>query len=695
MKIHKSHHIVGVLLGILCLMQIPMGAQEYRALPTDVTEPVYHLFSSKDYPCIALGKNALYKVFGKTVVKCPLPTALSLDGSESTAMIESDKDLYIAEDSGVLIINFERCGDIKIRRIMDNMQCHFIDFDNRFNMLYANKKGVFRKKQNSPPVSILSGGHTITSSAKVDANRNFLFADIDRGIYKTHGDSTKMIYKGIGVTAMDYINQDLFINKQGRIIKITGKGNEKLLTTLPSKYKSISNLYYDNDYNLWIQGDAIFAYNLTDELIHKVTFEENHTTYDITTNDGTTYIASEGGLYVFYRTLDQVVHTKTQKQLPLLYPSNKKNIIIDNGILYEVTSRTSKRVSQNTNLMYPIESTKGYWVKLADKLMKVGNKDYPPIQAPQDTISTISYVEDTFIAIGTSEGLYLQHPQRPRPDLHTIKGKYIHALLDAKSDSLTSAASNGINHTDLLTGISSEVSNDNICAARHIKIKGNDTIYVCEDKIQIISGNDSSTISSKDDLKLSKILDIEIIGDNWYILSSTQLIKGEYQQNKSGDFSDISRYLIYPIEKGLLSFQNNLLYIESPTAVTYIDPSRLTTDKLAPELTPKLTYEYGDNDLSVYDQAITGESKLRYETKDGEWAAVKNNSIPYQDLSDDGVKIQKENLFGEWIPIKVNGIKMVPRPRESKLGWILVAIGLLALIILVAMYIKSRQPARI
>jgi hypothetical protein len=239
------------------------------------------------------------------------------------------------------------------------------------------------------------------------------------------------------------------------------------------------------------------------------------------------------------------------------------------------------------------------------------------------------------------------------------------------------------------------VSNDQICAAKHIKIKGKDTIYVCEDKIQIISGNESSIISCKDDLKLSKILDIEIIGDNWYILSPSQLIKGGYQQYKAGDFSDISRYLSYPVEEGLLSFQNKLLYIESPTAVTYIDPSRLTTDKIVPEMRPKLTYEYGDNNLSVYDQAITGDGKLRYETKQGEWAAVKNNSIPYQDLSDDGVKIQKENLFGEWIPIKVNGIKMVPRPRESKLGWILVALGLLALIILVSMFIKSRQPARI
>ena len=695
MKIHVTRHIMIILLGLFCFLQVPASAQEYRALPTDVTEPVYHLFSSKDYPCIALGNNSVYKVFGKTVVKCSLPTTLTLDGSESTAMIESDKDLYIAQESGVIIINFEECGDIKVRRIMDSMQCHLIDFDNRFNMLYANKKGVYRKKQESPPILILSGGHTITSSAKVDGNSNFLFADIDQGIYKTHGDSTRLIYKGIGVTAMDYINKDLFINKQGRIIKITAKGNEKLLTTLPSKYKSISKLYYDNDYNLWIQGDAIFAYNLTDKMIHKVTFDESHTTYDITTNDGTTYIASDGGLYVFYRTLDQVVHTKTQNQLPLLYPSSNKNIIIDNGILYEVTSRTSKRVSQNTNLMYPVESTKGYWVKLADKLMKVDNKNYPPIPAPQDTVTAISYVEDTFIAIGTSEGLYLQHPQRPRPDLHTIKGKYIHALLDVKSDSLISAASDGIHQTDLVTGISSAIANEEICPARHIKIKGNDTIYVCADRIQIVSGDENTVISADQDLKLSKILDIEIIGDNWYMLSPTQLIKGGYQQYKSGDFSDISRYLSYPVEDGLLSFHNNLLYIESPTAVTYIDPSRLTTDKLEPELRPKLTYEYGDNDLSVYDQAIIGDGKLRYETKDGEWAAVNNNSIPYGDLSDEGVKIQKENLFGEWIPIKVNGIKMVPRPKESKLGWILVAIGLVALILLLSMYLKSRQTVRI
>lgn len=681
---------------ITVLFHVNVVAQNYRALATDISEPIYHVFSSKDYPCIALSNDKIYKVFGKTMIECPLPQSLSLDGSESTTMISSDKEIYIAQETGGIVINFSSCNNVSISKIMDKTQIDVIGYDGKYSLLYANDKGVYRKKFDKPPVAIINGDFKITSCIPTNQNSNFVFADINNGVYQTFGDSLAHIYQGDGVTALDYTNQNLYINQGGQIRRITNKGSDKLLTTLPAKYKSISTLYYDNDYNLWIQGEDLFAFNMTDKSLHKVVFDGNPDTYDVTTASGNTYIGTENGLYIFTRTLEQIVHTKDQKGLPLLYSSENQNLVVDDGRLYNITKSSSQKLAFETNIEYPVESNDGWWVKLKNKLIKVNDKYIPPIQAPSDTVTYICDYDRGKYAIGTSKGLFLQDTRKPSPDLHTIEDKHIHMSLVLKRDSnIISATDSQLYDTDLITGISTEQSGNTLCPAFDIVLKDLDTIYKCTDKLIIKSSGSQSTIRGEEDLLTSKILDIEIIKDNCYILTQGQLIKGSYSEFKNGNFTNISRYLTFYADKGRITYQNGLLLLETPTDVSYINPSRLTTHLLTPEVEPKFTYEYEDVGLKVFDQKSDGKNGLRYEDDDGEWASVENHTIPYKYISDEGIKIQKKNLFGEWVPYNVNPVSVIPERREPKTGWILLSLGLIGILILISWYFRQRHKLRI
>lgn len=677
----------------LCLLYclgITLHAQDYRAIATDVKEPIYHLFSSSEYPCVALSNGAVYKVFGKTIVKCLLPNSLSLDGRERAVMIANDKEIFVAQEAGLLVINFSNCDDISLTYHNDETPRKMLSFDDQSTLFYVNQEGAFRQKFSSPPVSILDDNLSITDSKAIDTNGNFAFSDINRGVYRTYGDSLGLMYYARGVTDFDYINRTLFVNQQGKIKKITSKGTETLLTTLPYEHRNTSKVYYDNDYNLWLLSNDLFAYNLSDQKIHRVIFGESQTPYDIVTANGKTYIATYKGIYIFQRSIEQVVHTKTQHEIPMLYDSGSKNIVADNGDLYEVSSSTSMLSRVSTNIQYPIPSSDGWWVNLNNKLIKVGDKKLPPFKAPQGKTNYITKIKDTNYALGTSEGIFLQDLQQPDHSLHTVRGKWVNTILNVKNDSLLSGTSQGIYTTDLITGISESVISHLNCSAKDIILKSADTIYTCSDQLFIISDQDSTIIKATEDLNVRQILDLEIIGENCYILTSNQLLRSNYSDLKIKNFTNLARYLTFQSDEGRIVYQNGLLYIESMHDVSYVNPSRLTTHKLTPESVPKFTYEYNDEGLGIYDQNSNGENNMRYMDNNGDWASIEDNSIAYKHISENGILIQKKNLYGDWIPLKVNPVNVIPKPKESKIGWMLLAVSLIIIIFLISRFFTVR-----
>ncbi len=677
----RLHALIILLLGC---MVTSLSAQ-YRAQSTLIDEPVYHLYSSDLYPCLALSNTHLYKIFGTTVVKCELPTQLNLTGDEHTVLVPGDKEILLTKSNGgVLIINFADPKAVQLSEGWDQIQLRTINFDKSSHYLYSDDEGVHRKRFRNPPHRILQGDYIITSSAPTDNKGNFVFADLNDGLYGTYGDSIANIYSVRGVTAVDFIDQTIYMNHSGAVKKLSKKGGMRLLATLPDKYKSASHLYYDNDYNVWIQDKELFAYNLTDDKLYTVEYDqEDIITYDAQTSSGVTYIATSSGLYTFQRTLDKIIHKKSQYGLPLIYASGNTNVLVDNGDLYTLQKTRSQQLSTNTKVKYPVKGSDDWWLKLDDKLLKVNDRSTPPIQSPSDTVNVISNLDPTTYAIGTTEGIYIQSSLEPNPRLHTLRDTTINDLLPTNQQTLLSGSPYGIQTTDIIRGKSTLLGDDTSCSTQTLHLHQTDTLAVCRETIKIMRADTVIVIDAKNDLHISAILDIEFINNDLYILANNQLLKGDYTELSEGNtLPSFIRYRTFDTDRGLVTYQNGQLLIETESIVSIVSPNKLATHQLEPEREPSFTYEYLDNTLKIYDQKSSDQSAMKYVDEDGDWQIVKDNTIPFNSLSDEGLQVQKKNLYGEWIPLKVKPVSLMTPPKQSKLGWILVSLGLLTLLLL-------------
>ena len=671
-------------MSLLQYSMVTSLSAQYRAQSTPIDEPVYHLYSSDLYPCLALTNTHLYKVFGTTVVKYDLPTHLNLSGEEYTILIPGDKEILIANpDEGATVINFADAKTIKMSQSWDQIQLSTINFDENTYYLYSNPDGVYRKRFHQPPHRILKDEHIITSSAPTDRKGNFIFADLNTGIYGTYGDSIANIFAERGVTAVDFIDQTIYMNHGGSIKKLSKKGGMRTLTTLPDKHKSASDLYYDNDYNIWILGEDLFAYNLTDGKLYDVEFDRKDVViFDAITRFGVTYIATSQGLFTFQRTLDRIIHRKGQHGLPLIYASGSDNILIDSGDLYTLAPTQSQRLSTHTHVKYPIKGRDDWWIRLDDKLLKVNDRSTPPLQSPSDTVTAISQIDQTTYAIGTTEGIYVQNSQEANPRLHILRDTAVNDLLPAGHNTLLSGSQHGMHSAELVDGKSRLLDSERTCPAQSLHLHRKDTIAVCREAIHIIGIDSTMVINAVDDLNLNSILDIELINDDLYILGNNQLLKGDYREITEGNVPAFTRYRTFDNDRGLVTYQNGQFFIETATNVSIVSPSKLATHQIEPEVEPSFTYEYIENSLMIYDQKSSAQSAMKYETADGEWEMVADNTIPYSSLSDEGLKVQKKNLYGDWIPLKVKPVTMHTPPKQSKLGWIFISLGLISLLLL-------------
>ena len=681
MKLNRCTALI--MLMIHCVI-MSLSAQQYKAEPTEIDEAIYHLFSSELYPCLALSNENLYKVFGSTIVKCELPTQLNLTGNENSVLLSGDKEILIPNpEGGVISINFSDPKQVTIAMDWDKTQLQTLNYNGNGYFLYSTSDGIYRRRFQSPPIKILDGERIITSMTPIDDLGNYIFADLNSGIYGTYGDSIANIFQQSGVTAIDFLNQTIYMNHGGVIKRLSKKGGMRTLTTLPDRYKSASHLYYDNDYNIWIQSEDLFAFNLTENKLFTIHYGDNAIScHDAITKNGVTYIATNKGLYTFQRTLDKIIHLKSQQGLPHVYPSGKDNILVDNGNLYTLKSKYTKQLSTNTKVKHPIKSKDGWWIRRGEKLLKVNDRTTPSLIAPSDSVTVINTIDPATYAVGTTKGIYLKDGQKADYSLHTLKDTSINDLMKGQSNLLLSSSPSGMHSTDLIIGHSIKLDSDRYCAAINMELYGGDTLAICKEAIHILSRDTVVKIKAKEDLYISQILDIELINDALYILGNNQLLKGEYQAVRNGNASQFTRYKTFESDRGLLTYQNGQLIIETPFDVSIIHPNRLSTHQIEPETEPTFTYEYIDKALKIYDHKSSDQSKMKYETEDGEWVSVENNEISFKTLSENGLKVQKKNLYGEWIPLKIKPVTMIVPPRQSKLGWILISLGLIGMLYL-------------
>lgn len=682
-------------IGIVLLSIVVGNAQRNVAFQADIADPIYHLFSSQEYPTLALSNSHLYKVFGNTIISIELSETLNLSGSEPAELISAYNQIWISNaSSGATVIDFSNHVLATVSQVLSNRSIGQIIYNQEKLVYILSKDSICSYSMTTQLESCQYIEGLISAGIAIDQD-SVLFADFLTGVISINTDKDSQVLNIKGITAFAEKDESLYMLANGQITRRLPDGSIVKLGNIPDKHKSASKMFVDDALHVWVQSTDLYFYDQFAMRLHPIAFENTKDlkVFDAISVDDYVNIATSNGLFHYKKTVDELVHKKDSKEIPRIYGSHQEAYLIDDGDLYTtINGKQFKKLSVNTKLKYPIPGNKAWWVNLGGKLVKVGNKSIPPIEAPVSQINTIFEVSDTQLLIG-GEGILHSYVLND-PTQNKIMSDITVINIVNYNDGIYVITQQAVyrlegEHLIAIDGLTGEY-----LALAPVVQEANRLFLFTKDNIEIVNQDTvEQVISAMHDLNIKEIIDVELVNEKLYILSPQQLTAILIGDLVHGSFHISEKYPVTLSNKANLAFVAGKLFIESEDHISFINPVSFLDQKIEVRSEPKFTLEQDGNQLYVYDQSGSLLPNLiRYKAANGDWQIVNDNTIELKKLtgSRKEVVLQKMNAYGEWIPKKPEPVFVSSSVRPTMKMLFGIAVLILCLLLLILLFRKKK-----
>ncbi len=669
----------------------PLECKDKVAVNAGISEPLYFVFSTDEYPLLALSNTALYKVFGEEIVQIDLPIHLNLDLQQKACVLAPYKQLWIPnKETGVTVIDYSDRQECKISQTLQEHQIKQLYYDQYKSILAVNDSSFITKVVDSDSIQLVKHSNLISSGHGMEKDA-ILLADFKEGIL-LNGAELQTQLKGI--TALTSKDNNLWALAQGNITLIPNGTNPKKLKSLPDKYIGSNTIFVDDNNIVWVQGEQIFWFDHFEKSFGKLDMNDQVTIHDACHFDGNLAIATNKGLYYYQPTVDELVFTKQSAGIPKLYGDNTKAFLIDESDLFQSDRKGKfKKLSVNTRLRRPIKGSNGWWVLLGKKILKVGDRSIPPIPDPNIETQCIYETADGSLLFG-GNGV-LRYRLNGNGNFETLNANInVDHIVDFDNRLLVFGDGKTYVVEQSELQIDSSLIIDYLPNTPPIR-EGGHLIVCSRDSLAILGPQQSRmTIHALEDLNLEYIIDVELVNEKLYVLSPRQLTTLNVGDLIHGAYHIADKYPVNTFEDAQLHFVGNQLLIETERQVSYVNPSKFVNYRFPSQSNPGYTIENGESGIFVFDKSGSKlPSQWRYKDRKGEWKRLVDNQISYKELKrlDEGLILQKLDNYGEWVPNMPKPVFISSPQTTSNIPWMWIILGVVLVILILLFLGRSKD----
>lgn len=669
----------------------PLECKDKVAVNAGISEPLYFVFSTDEYPLLALSNTALYKVFGEEIVQIDLPIHLNLDLQQKACVLAPYKQLWIPnKETGVTVIDYSDRQECKISQTLQEHQIKQLYYDQYKSILAVNDSSFITKVVVSDSIQLVKHSNLISSGHGMEKDA-ILLADFKEGIL-LNGAELQTQLKGI--TALTSKDNNLWALAQGNITLIPNGTNPKKLKSLPDKYIGSNTIFVDDNNIVWVQGEQIFWFDHFEKSFGKLDMNDQVTIHDACHFDGNLAIATNKGLYYYQPTVDELVFTKQSAGIPKLYGDNTKAFLIDESDLFQSDRKGKfKKLSVNTRLRRPIKGSNGWWVLLGKKILKVGDRSIPPIPDPNIETQCIYETADGSLLFG-GNGV-LRYRLNGNGNFETLNANInVDHIVDFDNRLLVFGDGKTYVVEQSELQIDSSLIIDYLPNTPPIR-EGGHLIVCSRDSLAILGPQQSRmTIHALEDLNLEYIIDVELVNEKLYVLSPRQLTTLNVGDLIHGAYHIADKYPVNTFEDAQLHFVGNQLLIETERQVSYVNPSKFVNYRFPSQSNPGYTIENGESGIFVFDKSGSKlPSQWRYKDRKGEWKRLVDNQISYKELKrlDEGLILQKLDNYGEWVPNMPKPVFISSPQTTSNIPWMWIILGVVLVILILLFLGRSKD----
>lgn len=669
----------------------PLECKDKVAVNAGISEPLYFVFSTDEYPLLALSNTALYKVFGEEIVQIDLPIHLNLDLQQKACVLAPYKQLWIPnKETGVTVIDYSDRQECKISQTLQEHQIKQLYYDQYKSILAVNDSSFITKVVDSDSIQLVKHSNLISSGHGMEKDA-ILLADFKEGIL-LNGAELQTQLKGI--TALTSKDNNLWALAQGNITLIPNGTNPKKLKSLPDKYIGSNTIFVDDNNIVWVQGEQIFWFDHFEKSFGKLDMNDQVTIHDACHFDGNLAIATNKGLYYYQPTVDELVFTKQSAGIPKLYGDNTKAFLIDESDLFQSDRKGKfKKLSVNTRLERPIRGSNGWWVLLGKKILKVGDRSIPPIPDPNIETQCIYETADGSLLFG-GNGV-LRYRLNGNGNFETLNANInVDHIVDFDNRLLVFGDGKTYVVEQSELQIDSSLIIDYLPNTPPIR-EGGHLIVCSRDSLAILGPQQSRmTIHALEDLNLEYIIDVELVNEKLYVLSPRQLTTLNVGDLIHGAYHIADKYPVNTFEDAQLHFVGNQLLIETERQVSYVNPSKFVNYRFPSQSNPGYTIENGESGIFVFDKSGSKlPSQWRYKDRKGEWKRLVDNQISYKELKrlDEGLILQKLDNYGEWVPNMPKPVFISSPQTTSNIPWMWIILGVVLVILILLFLGRSKD----
>lgn len=669
----------------------PLECKDKVAVNAGISEPLYFVFSTDEYPLLALSNTALYKVFGEEIVQIDLPIHLNLDLQQKACVLAPYKQLWIPnKETGVTVIDYSDRQECKISQTLQEHQIKQLYYDQYKSILAVNDSSFITKVVVSDSIQLVKHSNLISSGHGMEKDA-ILLADFKEGIL-LNGAELQTQLKGI--TALTSKDNNLWALAQGNITLIPNGTNPKKLKSLPDKYIGSNTIFVDDNNIVWVQGEQIFWFDHFEKSFGKLDMNDQVTIHDACHFDGNLAIATNKGLYYYQPTVDELVFTKQSAGIPKLYGDNTKAFLIDESDLFQSDRKGKfKKLSVNTRLERPIRGSNGWWVLLGKKILKVGDRSIPPIPDPNIETQCIYETADGSLLFG-GNGV-LRYRLNGNGNFETLNANInVDHIVDFDNRLLVFGDGKTYVVEQSELQIDSSLIIDYLPNTPPIR-EGGHLIVCSRDSLAILGPQQSRmTIHALEDLNLEYIIDVELVNEKLYVLSPRQLTTLNVGDLIHGAYHIADKYPVNTFEDAQLHFVGNQLLIETERQVSYVNPSKFVNYRFPSQSNPGYTIENGESGIFVFDKSGSKlPSQWRYKDRKGEWKRLVDNQISYKELKrlDEGLILQKLDNYGEWVPNMPKPVFISSPQTTSNIPWMWIILGVVLVILILLFLGRSKD----